>query len=171
MLKQFRLAVCLLLLVRPALAIQDAPGPTFIPPAPWQEQTSPLPAYPADADLLVFPVDLPGSAQTFAIDAKSLSLGSDRVVRYTAVITSASGARNVLYEGIRCEKREYRTYAYGTGGDAFRSADNEPWRDVNALGWGKFRAVLLEHFFCDDHWSPYRLNEIKRRLSHPQSVQ
>jgi len=150
---------------------QDAPGPAFIPPPPWQEQTAALPSFPEDADLLPFPVDLPGSTQTFSIDAKSLSVGTDRVVRYSAVITSASGARNMLYEGIRCEKREYRTYAYGTASGEFRPAQNEPWRDINALGWGKFRAVLLEHFLCDDHWSPYHLNEIKRRLSHPQSVQ
>jgi len=170
--KTYLLATCLVLLVgSSAMGSQDAPGPAFIPPPPWQEQAGALPAYPADTDLLAFPVDLPGSAQTFSIDAKSLSVGDDRVVRYSAVITSASGARNVLYEGIRCEKREYRTYAYGTASGSFRPAEKEPWRDINALGWGKFRAVLLEHFLCDDHWSPYHLNEIKRRLSHPQSVQ
>jgi len=162
------LGICGLLLQTPACA-QD-PASTFIEPPPWQEQAVSLPAYPADIDLLSFPVDMPAISQTFTLDAKSLSVGVDRVVRYTVAITSTSGARNVLYEGIRCEAREFRTYAYGEASQRFRPALGDKWNNISAQGWGGFRVVLLRDYLCDAHLSPYHLNEIKRRLSQPPSV-
>ena len=159
-----------LFLWQASASAQEGTALTFIEPPPWQEQAVSLPAYPSDADLLTFPVDLPSLSQTFAIDAKSLGVGSDRVVRYTVVITSASGARNVIHEGIRCETRKYRSYAYGEASLRFRSAQGDKWNNISAQGWGGFRAVLLRDYLCDAHLSPYHLNEITRRLSHPQSV-
>ena len=41
----------------------------------------------------------------------SLTVGTDGVVRYTVVVTSPAGARNVNYEGIRCDTYEWRLYA------------------------------------------------------------
>lgn len=163
------LSLCGLLLLAPACA-QEGPASTFIEPPPWQEQAVSLPAYPADADLLPFTADLPDLSQTFTLDAKSLRVGADRVVRYTVVITATSGAHNVLYEGIRCETREFRIYAYGEASRRFRPAQSDKWNNISAQGWGGFRASLLRNYLCDDHLSPYHLKEIKRRLSHPQSV-
>src|SRR5580692_1571868 len=68
----------------------------------------PLPDYQA---LLPFEVSK-GTSLTFAIDPKSLSIGTDGVVRYTVVITSPAGARNVRYEGIRCgDGQMWKMYA------------------------------------------------------------
>jgi hypothetical protein len=142
----------------------------FIEPPPWQEQAAAVPAYPADADLLPFSVDQPTLSQTFNIDSKSLSVGVDGVVRYSVVIVSSSGARNVLFEGLRCATREFRTYAYGEATHNFHPAQSDKWQSVSHYGWGGFRAVLLRDYLCDQHLSPYHLNEIKHRLSHPQSV-
>ena len=129
-----------------------------------------MPAYPADVDLLPFPVDQPGLSQTFNIDGKSISVGVDGVVRYSVVIMSNSGARNVLFEGLRCASREFRTYAYGEATRGFHPAQSDKWQPVSHYGWGGFRAVLQRDYLCDPHLSPYHLNEIKRRLSHPQGV-
>ena len=167
--KRLMLCVCGLLW-QVATCAQEGPASTFIEPPPWQEQAVSLPAYPADADLLPFPVDLPDLSQTFALDAKSLSVGADRVVRYTVAITSTSGARNVIHEGIRCETREFRTYAYGEASHQFRPTQGDKWHSISAQGWGGFRAVLLRDYLCDNHLSPYHLNEITRRLSHTGSV-
>jgi len=165
------ISTCALLLWHaPLFADEAASSSGFIPPPPWQEQAAALPAYPADADLLPFPVDQPALSQTFNIDSKSLSVGADGVVRYSVVIVSGSGARNVLFEGLRCSTREYRTYAYGDASHDFRPAQIDKWQLVKQYGWGGFRAVLLRDYLCDRHLSPYHLNEIKHRLSHPQSV-
>lgn len=144
--------------------------PNFIAPLPWQEQAVSLPDYPRDADLRPFPVDLPALAQTFTLDSRSLRVGADGVVRYSAVITSIDGARNVLFEGIRCATREFRTYAYGGPEHRFNAATSDNWNNISAHDWGAFRAVLLRDYLCDEQLSPYHLNEIKRRLSHPESV-
>ena len=169
--KSTALCVCTLLLWQAPLLAEEASSTSgFIEPPPWQEQAVALPAYPADADLLPIPVDQPALSQTFNIDSKSLSVGTDGVVRYSLVIVSDSGARNVLFEGLRCATREYRAYAYGEASHNFRPAQSDKWQPVSQYGWGGFRSVLLRDFLCDRHLSPYHLNEIKHRLSHPQGV-
>ena len=165
------LGVCMLLLWQaPLSADATSPAARFIEPPPWQEQAATVPAYPKDADLLPFPVDQPALSQTFSIDSKSLSVGADDVVRYSAMIASRSGARNVLFEGLRCASREFRTYAYGTAAREFLPAQSDQWRPISPHGWAGFRNVLLRDYLCDSYLSPYPLNEIKRRLSHAQAV-
>lgn len=165
------LCLCTLLLWQAPLRAEAASSTSdFIAPPPWREQATALPAYPADADLLPFRVDQPALSQIFNIDAGSLSVGADGVVRYSVVIVSNSGARNVLFEGLRCATREFRTYAYGQAGQDFRPAQSDKWQPVSQVGWGGFRAVLLRDYLCDGHLSPYHPNEIKYRLSHSQAV-
>ena len=79
----------------------------------WKEERTDFPSYPRDADLIRF--EVAGSAYEHYIDRASLSLGRDEVLRYTVVL-EAGRARNVLYEGIRCETREYRTFGYAYDG-------------------------------------------------------
>ncbi|KAG0162112.1 hypothetical protein DFQ30_003507, partial [Apophysomyces sp. BC1015] len=52
-----------------------------------------LPPMPRDADLLPFEVSATTNLQ-FAVDANSVSVDPDGVVRYTVVIKSPQGARN-----------------------------------------------------------------------------
>jgi hypothetical protein len=166
--KSAALSACMLFLWQAALFAEEASSTSsFIEPPPWQEQAIKMPSYPADVDLLPFPVDQPALSQTFNIDAKSLSVGADGVVRYSVVIVSTSGARNVLFEGLRCVTREFRTYAYGEASHSFHPAQSGKWQPVSHYDWGGFRAVLQRDYLCDQHLSPYHLNEIKRRLSHP----
>ena len=106
-----------------------------------------LPAYPQDAALLEF---LPrrNSANHFYIDRNSVSVGSDRVVRYSTVIKSPSGALNTSYEGLRCKTSEYKVYAFGTGKDEWAKAPDVQWRKVPRMS-GDFRFALFKDYFCD----------------------
>ena len=79
----------------------------------FKEDALNLPAYPDDAALIEFRAR-GHSKNRFYVDRNSVSLGADRVVRYTAVIKSPSGAANVSYEALRCKTTEYKVYAYGT---------------------------------------------------------
>ena len=63
-----------------------------------------LPSYPQDSALLEF-APRRNSANHFYIDRDSISIGSDRVIRYSTVIKSPSGAINTSYEGLRSEER------------------------------------------------------------------
>ena len=63
----------------------------------FKEDALNLPAYPDDAALIEFR-PRGHSKNRFYVDRNSVSLGADRVVRYTAVIKSPSGGANVSYE-------------------------------------------------------------------------
>ncbi|KNH05123.1 hypothetical protein BRCH_02026c [Candidatus Burkholderia brachyanthoides] len=107
-----------------------------------------LPALPQAADLLQFTVSQ-NTPLTFSVDQKSIDVGSNGVVRYTVVASSPSGARNVNYEGIRCDTYEWRRYASinedGNGWDrgtafGFRRIENG---ELNA-----YQAALYQDYFC-----------------------
>lgn len=116
----------------------------------WQEnKLEGLPALPqAGARLLPFDVSN-NTPLKFAIDPASLTVGTDGVVRYTIVIASPTGARNVNYEGIRCDTYEWRLYAS-------LDADHNGWDQTVANDWSRiengtlnaYHAALYADYFC-----------------------
>jgi len=134
----------------------------------WSEAGITLPAYPQDADLVEFSVDNPGSPFRYFIDPKSLTVGStDQVVRYTLVVQAPSGSRNVSFEGLRCDTREYKTYAFGTGKGRFRPLTAPQWEHIKSSGPYSHYRDLREFYFCQPNvrYRPYDAAEIVRRLS------
>jgi hypothetical protein len=113
----------------------------------WKEQTVVLPPYPDEGELLEVDLDLGDFPFTFWIDPASLQVGEDRVVRYTGVLRSSTGVENVFYEGVRCSKKEYQRYAYGSGG-VFKRLDNSTWRPVSSIGAERYRSVFMRDFLC-----------------------
>lgn len=115
----------------------------------WTEnKVDKLPPLPRAADLIPFDVSQNTRLQ-FAVDAKSLSVGTDGVVRYTVVVTSPAGARNVNYEGIRCDTYEWRLYAG-------LNADHDDWDRTVSNDWARiengelnaYHAALYQDYFC-----------------------
>lgn len=114
--------------------------------AEWKEAEFRLPAYPSSADLMALDVRSPTRARFF-IDARSLSLAEDGVVRYTLVVRGAGGAENVSFEGIRCATAERKLYALGRSGEWVPSrSDAWHWITDNALN--RHHAVLAKEYFC-----------------------
>jgi hypothetical protein len=115
----------------------------------WVEnQVDTLPPLPQESNLLPFEVSGNTPLQ-FAIDRNSLSVGTDGVVRYTVVVTSPSGARNVNYEGIRCDTYEWRLYA-GLNADHDgwdRTVANEFSRIENGA-LNAYHAALYQDYMC-----------------------
>ncbi|WP_116137499.1 CNP1-like family protein [Trinickia diaoshuihuensis] len=115
----------------------------------WKEdKVETLPPLPSEHDLIAFDVSQ-NSPLHYAVDAKSLNVGSDGVVRYTVVITSPSGARNVNYEGIRCDTYEWRLYA-GLNADHDgwdRSVAND-WTRIENGNLNAYQASLYQDYFC-----------------------
>ncbi|WP_455234214.1 CNP1-like family protein [Thiogranum longum] len=118
-----------------------------LPGTEWKEQDIVLPPFPAAKDLIEVDVALTNFPYTLFIDRKSLSVGQDRVIRYTAVLRSAAGAENVVFEGVRCNQRQVQTYAFGSG-DEFRPNQNARWRYVQSSEQDRYRDALLKDFFC-----------------------
>lgn len=131
----------------------------------WKEGGVELPPYPEKADLLEFWVDDPQDRFRYFIDGKNLSVGEDRVVRYTLVIRSPTGADNVSFEGMRCDTREFKTYAYGGGRGKFRPLKAPVWEQVKLRGQYRYRLSLRKLYFCmPNRYEPYDAKEIVRLL-------
>lgn len=64
----------------------------------------------------------------YFVDAASVSVGADHIVRYVMVARSPSGVENVSFEGLRCPG-EYRIYAVGRPDGSWSGRPAE-WRQV-----------------------------------------
>jgi hypothetical protein len=107
-----------------------------------------LPAAPAKENLLSFYVS-PLATMNFAVDATSVSVTPDGVVRFTLVITSTEGARNVSHEGIRCKTAERKLYATGGADGNWSASRNDAWSQIRDVGANRQYAALFNDYFCD----------------------
>ncbi|HEY5683710.1 MAG TPA: CNP1-like family protein [Sulfuricaulis sp.] len=129
----------------------------------WKESEVTLPPYPKDQHLL--PVTLPATETLkIFIDRASLSRGTDRVARFTLVVESPSGARSIFYDGIRCETREYKTYALGSSEQTFTPVKNAQWQQITHPALNAFRYHLYRNLICDAHSSARVPEELMRLL-------
>ena len=118
----------------------------------WQELKAKMPPAPNSDKLIPFEVNV-ANANRFFIDPASISVGKDGVVRYTVVIESSGGARTVNYEGLRCQTRERRLYAFGQPDGAWIENQGSGWIDVHKQQHkmhNGYQAVLFDEYFCVD---------------------
>lgn len=119
---------------------------------PWIEVAAQLPAYPKAENLIPFEVSS-ATRNRYFVDSASISVGSDKVVRYTVVIQAAGGAKNVSFEGLRCESGERRLYAYGHPDGTWSKARNAGWEGIKMRSLLSYHKALFEDYFC-----PYGIN-------------
>ena len=114
---------------------------------PWKEIEAKIPSYPRSEDLVPFDPDA-ASRHGFYIDARSLSVGEDGVVRYTLVVKAAGGATNVTFEGIRCELRQQKYYAVGRADGSWARAHNAQWRRIGPREVNRHHNTLYADYLC-----------------------
>jgi hypothetical protein len=114
---------------------------------PWVEIQAQLPPYPKPENLVQFDAG-PASTNLHYVDAPSLTVGEDGVIRFSLVIKSPSGAMNVSYEGIRCQTAEKRTYAYGRNNNTWLQARASRWVDLENIAQNYAERALYRYFFC-----------------------
>jgi hypothetical protein len=129
-----------------------------VPGSEWEEDALVMPPYPPADNLIEVDLSLPEFPFTLFIDPQSLSVGKDRVIRYTAVLRSRNGVENVSYEGILCRHSKVKRYAYGSGG-RFRPVRNGDWRFIRKDGQDRFRTELVDDYFC-----PLPLGDTERQI-------
>lgn len=125
-------------------------GPAYRSGAPkpeWREHDVLVPPWPVEKNLIPVDFSLPEFPYQLFIDAKSLTVGEDKVVRYTVVLRSSNGVENVSYEGVLCNHTQLQRYAYGSRGQ-FRPVRKPGWRYIRTEGQDRYRRALLRHFFC-----------------------
>lgn len=116
---------------------------------PWVELSAQLPPYPKAENLVEFNVSS-ATRNRHLIDTASISVGEDKVVRYTVVIEAAGGARNVSFEGLRCATGERRLYAYGQPDGTWSKARNAQWEGIRFRSLLSYHKALYEDHFCPD---------------------
>lgn len=115
----------------------------------WEEIDVQLPAPPKQQELVAFYVSA-ATDNRFFVDPASISVGSDGVVRYTLVVVTPSGVRNVSFEGMRCETKERRLYAFGRADGTWSKARSNQWDRVREAVNNRHHAALFQDYFCPE---------------------
>ena len=130
---------------------------------PWVELSAQLPPTPKAENLVEFNVSSATRNRHF-VDTASISVGEDKVVRYTVVIEAVGGARNVAFEGLRCATGERRLYAYGHPDGTWSKARNAQWEDIKFRSLLSYHKALYEDYFCPDGINVRDAKEAVRKL-------
>jgi len=148
------------------------------PDAPqWAEAEVELPAFPQPGNLREFYVS-GATTHKFAIDATTLSVGKDGVVRYVLVVQTSGGATNTSFEGIRCESGEFKIYATGHPDGQWARVRQNPrqseWRRIENKPVNRHHAALARELFCPNGTplrNPAEGREALRLGRHPEVAQ
>jgi hypothetical protein len=130
--------------------LQPKDNPGFEPEKPWQElREVESPAFPRQENLREYYVG-PATTNNYFIDASTLSVGSDGIVRYVLVVRTAGGATNVSFEGINCKDLTWKHYATGrSDGTWVKSrAVRVEWRPIENKPVNRHHASLSRDLFC-----------------------
>lgn len=119
----------------------------------WSEGEVSMPSAPQDVTLRAIDVGTP-SPNTFLVDESSVSVGVDRVVRYTLVVRTPGGAENVTFEGIRCSTGERRLYASGRKDGSWTPLKTSVWSPIADNRYNRPHAALAWDYFCDGPAGP-----------------
>jgi len=130
---------------------------------PWVELSAQLPPTPKAENLVEFNVSSATRNRHF-VDTASISVGEDKVVRYTVVIEAVGGARNVAFEGLRCATGERRLYAYGQPDGTWSKARNAQWEGIKFRSLLSYHKALYEDYFCPDGINVRDAKEAVRKL-------
>ncbi len=143
------------------------------PDAPkWEEDSVQPPAFPLEANLREFYVSAT-TAHKFYIDASTLSVGKDGVVRYVLVVRTSGGATNTTYEGMRCESGEYKLYATGHRDGTWAMARRGEWSRIVNKPTNRHHAALARDYFCPSGTAihtPAEGQEALRLGKHPNAI-
>jgi len=119
----------------------------------WKEIQAQIPPYPKEQNLILVEAGSETSHK-FYVDAPSVSVGEDGVLRYTIVVKTTGGATNVTFEGMRCETREQKLYALGHRDGTWARARNPKWQRILLRDLQPHHYMLYREFFCASRTQP-----------------
>jgi hypothetical protein len=86
------------------------------------------------------------------------------------VATSPSGARNVSYEGIRCETFERKSYAFARDDGTWARSRRDKWEPVVRNAANRQHGTLATDFFCESKSISGDRETILKRLRGGQPI-
>lgn len=137
--------------------------------ADWKEVEAPPP--PALRTEGLIPVEIgTKSALDYGVDPASVSVGKDGVVRYVIVAKSRSGAMNAFYEGLFCERDEYRVYARYANGQGWRPVESDEWKSVKDGFEANHVRAVARAGACLGHSPSGTADQVVRNLRSPSDT-
>jgi hypothetical protein len=132
-------------------------------------EAPPPPSYQKDG-LITIAMQSSGSL-IFGVDPDTLSIGSDGVVRYVMVAYNPAGSINGLYEGLRCETGEVKTYARSSELGHWTVVPQPKWRLVESSPSNRHTLALAKQGVCDG-WTLAARNapDLVRLLRNPKKI-
>ena len=110
------------------LCSEPASAQVFTDPVDWKEAGVPPPPVYDVSKLLPFEVAR-SSSLAYGVDPGTFTISkADGVVRYVIVASSPSGAKNVIYEGLRCATGEVKSYARANQDGAWAVVKQSEWK-------------------------------------------
>lgn len=134
----------------------------------WVEQEVNLPGFPKTENLIEFDAGA-ASRNRYYVDGSTLRVGEDGVVRYVVVVKTPGGATNVGFEGVRCNAKERKLYAFGHGNNTWTRSRNPDWQPIRP---GGYQDVLFKEYFCPKKVIIFKAEEgvdALRRGGHPET--
>ena len=158
------LAVCLIALAAaPARAalLDETPEPI--------EVTMPdPPPKPPDFDKLV-EYTVSSTRNRYALDPASIAIVEQFAVRFTVVITSQSGVRNVSHEAFRCDRLEYKLLAIGRLDGTWVPTRSAGWQPVRKNDPAHPAQMQLYAALCSGGIATPKVDRVIERLTTPPS--
>ena len=142
----------------------------FLDPADWKETDVPPPPAFDLAKLVEFDVAR-SSSLVFGVDPGSVTISkADGVVRYVIVALSASGAKNVMYEGLRCNTGEVKTYARAKPDGSWAAVEKSEWKSVYDPQLSRHSRRFALAGACEGSAPVISVRELVRRLKTPDTA-
>ena len=137
--------------------------------ADWKESDVPPPPAYDMSKLLSFEVT-PSSPLVYGVDPASFSISnSDSVVRYVVVATTPAGAKNVMYEGLRCATGEVRIYARAAPDGTWVPVANSEWKSVYNPALPRHSLRFAQAGACQQAAPVSSVRELVRKLKNPSA--
>jgi CNP1-like family len=129
----------------------------------WKESEVPPPPV-FDLKRLVQVEVFARSELKWGVDPNTIVISKDGIVRYIVVAQSPSGVVNAMYEGIRCNKGEFRTYARHNADSGWVMLSGSEWKAIRSAVSTGHLSALARQGLCDDSAPPTDVREAVRRL-------
>ena len=129
----------------------------------WRESAVPPPPS-FDPDHLIRLESPPGSSLNFGIDPATLSISPEGIVRYVVIAFRPGGARNVMYEGIRCATGQYRLYARYNAEGGWSMARDGDWQSLFESPAVRHALTFARAGACTGHSAGRSAEDIARAL-------
>ena len=136
----------------------------------WQEDNTIIVKLPDESDLITFSGVPAYSQYRYAIDGKTLSIGKDEVVRFALVISSPQGSKNSYFQGVSCNNRSIKSYAYASSSSkSFINYQIPQWKSLSSSGSMGYSQNLVDFYFCDNLGIVLKKNQILSNLKYGNS--